>query len=58
MSNVLSSKVLMIRTKFGDRFFSRFGKGGSVQTAWSFSWRLSFLLSTDLIEFAAKKKHY
>ena len=62
MSNVHGSKVLVIKTKSGDRFFTRFGKGGSVQTSWSLAGASHFLLSADLIfvteRLDAKKKQY
>ncbi|AWG86472.1 hypothetical protein [Vibrio parahaemolyticus] len=62
MSNVYGSKVLLIKTSSGDRFFTRFGKGGSVRTAWSLAGACHFLLSADLISVTekldAKKKKY
>lgn len=62
MSNVHGSKVLVIKTKSGDRYFARFGKGGSVHTAWSLAGACHFLLSADLISVTekldAKKKQY
>ncbi len=62
MSNVYGAKVLVIQTKSGDRFFARFGKDGSVQTAWSLAGAAHFLLSADLIHITgrltAKKKQF
>ncbi|MGR5558157.1 hypothetical protein ACQKQC_17940 [Vibrio fortis] len=54
MSNIFNSKVLVIQTSSGKRFFTRFGKNGSVQTAWSLAGATHFLHTTDLLDITQK----
>ena len=48
-TSALKSKVIMVKTAQGLRFFSEFGKKNRVQTAWCLSGSKLFLIEDELL---------
>lgn len=55
-TSALKSKVIMVQTAQGLRFFSEFGKKNRVQTAWCLSGAKLFLIEDELLLIVRKLK--